>query len=630
MKIGMITQWYDPEPGPAALPGVLARELVRRGHEVTVVTGFPNYPTGDLTEGYRIRPRMTQTLDGVRVVRTALYPDHGGSAVGRLLNYGSFALSSAVFGVPALKGVQVVWVNYSPITVALPMFLARALHRVPMVCEVADLWPDTLLVSGFSPKGVVGRAVAKGLAVWTGAMYRASDAVVHIAPSVGALLRQRGVGADRTVYIPKPGNEAVFERSGADRRAEWGIPDDAVVLLYAGSMGVAQGLDTLMSAMDGVDSNRLVCLMAGGGTQEGDLRAVARNNSAVRFLGRLPQEQMPDLMATADVAYISLVEDPLTPLTLPSKTQATMAAGLPALVAASGDVVDVIEQARAGFAVDQADPADIRRGIDRLVDLGRSGLRPYGSSARDAYERQFSVRATTEKAEQLLATVAGDGCRAGDEAAEFAVVPLQRRHVREAAALHRRAFPDFFLSQLGEGFLREFYAGFLSDPDAVTSVVEDGQGRVAAVAVGSTQPAGFFSRLLRRRLVGFGVQSALAAARDPRRAPRLLAAVRYRGATPGDGNAPGQGALLSSICTDPDQQGRGLGARVLRAWTERAGSLGADSVYLTTDADGNDAVNDFYRRAGWQLDGTFTTPQGRRMHRYTTTAAQPAEAGALQ
>ena len=622
----MITQWYDPEPGPAALPGVLAQELARRGHEVTVLTGFPNYPTGRLADGYKQTPRRVEHRDGVRVVRTPLYPDHGAGAFGRLMNYGSFALSSALWGVRELRGSEVVWVNYSPITVALPMLVSKLFHRAPIITEVADLWPDTLLVSGFGPDGAARRVVGAVLDRWVAVMYNASEAVVHIAPSVGHVLRRRGVGADQIVYIPKPGNERVFLREGADLRGRLGIDDGTIVLLYAGSMGAAQGLDTLITAMEGVDPSRLVCVFAGGGTLEADLRRQAEGVPAVRFIGRVPAEDMPDLMATADIAYISLVEDPLTPYTLPSKTQATMASGLPALVAARGDVVDVVEETGAGLGVDQNDPASIRAGLERIVSMGRTGLAEHGHRARNAYDEMFSVRTTTDTVEALLRDVTGSRPepRNGAEGDGLTIRPLRRRHVKDVAALHRSAFPDFFLSTLGEGFLREFYLGFLHDPDAVTAVVEDTTGAVVAAAVGSTAPAGFFRRLLTRRLLGFMKQSARAAVRDPRRVPRLLRAMGYRGGVPGVSDP--DGALLSSICVAPGHQGGGVGGRVLDAWTRRAIALGAEQAFLTTDADGNEDVHAFYRRTGWTLDMDWVTPEGRRMNRYTKTLTDPERA----
>lgn len=609
----MITQWYDPEPGPAALPGVLARELVKRGHSVNVVTGFPNYPRGVLAAGYQLRPRMRETLDGVNVTRTYLFPSHDDSLSRRLVNYGSFGLSAAALGFDSLRGADVIWVNYSPITVALPMLLQRYLRGTPIVCEVADLWPDTVMVSGFTSGSAVERVAGPVLDAWVSAMYKASDAVVHIAPSVGQILLERGVPAGKITYIPKPANEEVFHPMGSSLRDELGIDEDQVVLVYAGAMGKAQGLDTLMKASQSLDPTRVVCLMAGGGNEEDHLRSLAAAAPAVRFLGRVPQERMTDLMATADIAYISLVDDPLTPMTMPSKTQAILASGTAALVAASGDVVDVVASTGAGKAVDQTDPADIARGIQQLADLGRGGLAAMGSTAREAYLSQFSLAKTTDLAERTLSVAAGNprGSRAGGPPLSF--VPLRRPHVESVAEIHRQAFPDFFLTKLGSGFLREFYRGFLGDATAVTTVLLDGAGSIRGAAVGTTQPAGFFKRLLKRRLAGFATQSASVIIRNPIHAPRLMRAVGYRGEVPD--SLPGA-ALLSSICIDPGLQGQGAGRLLLDAWTAQAELQGASSAVLTTDADGNHSVNAFYRRLGWTVHDEYTTPEGRRMNRY--------------
>ncbi|MGM7671236.1 GNAT family N-acetyltransferase [Microbacterium sp. A93] len=611
----MITQWYDPEPGPASLPGVLARELVKRGHSVNVVTGFPNYPDGRVADGYRLEPRMHETLDGVNVTRTYLFPSHDNSLAKRLLNYGSFGASAAALGLGALRGADVVWVNYSPITVALPMLLQRYLRGTPIISEVADLWPDTVMVSGFESGGAAGRLAAPILNAWVSSMYKASDAVVHIAPSVGRILAERGVPAGKITYIPKPANEKVFHPQGASMRTELGIDEDQIVLVYAGAMGQAQGLDTLMTACRDLDPERVVCVMAGGGNQENRLRLLAAEAPAVRFIGRVPQDRMTDLMATADIAYISLVDDPLTPMTMPSKTQAILASGTAVLVAASGDVVDVVTSAGAGVAVDQSEPAEISRGIQELADLGREGLASMGATARATYLDQFSVARTTDLAEHTLAVAAGRTRRTGtaSSAPALQVVPLRRAHVDEIADLHRQAFPEFFLTKLGTGFLKEFYRGFLDDPTAVSAVLLDATGKVRGAAVGTTEPSGFFKRLLKRRLVGFATQSAAVALKSPSRAPRLLRAVAYRGEVPD--NLPGA-ALLSSICVDPDLQGQGAGRLLLEEWTEQSQRQGASSAVLTTDADGNESVNAFYRRLGWTVHDDYKTAENRRMNRY--------------
>lgn len=184
--------------------------------------------------------------------------------------------------------------------------------------------------------------------------------------------------------------------------------------------------------------------------------------------------------------------------------------------------------------------------------------------------------------------------------------------VPSLAALHRRAFPDFFLSSLGDQFLRQLYLGYTTDPDAVVSVARAEDGHVIGACVGTTHPSGFFSRLLKQRFVGFIGASLHVALRHPQFVPRLLAAVKYRGDAP-----PGlDGALLSSLCVDPDTQNGGIGGALEEAWCVRAAELGARTAFLTTDADANEAANRFYHRRGWHLHDEFVTRRGRRMNRY--------------
>jgi len=192
---------------------------------------------------------------------------------------------------------------------------------------------------------------------------------------------------------------------------------------------------------------------------------------------------------------------------------------------------------------------------------------------------------------------------------------IRREDADALAGLHARAFPSFFLSSLGVPFLRQFYLGFVGDPTAVTVVARDGGTPVGCV-VGTIEPKGFFTRLLRRRLLGFGVASARAAVTRPRSIRRLLRGLLYRG---GADHAPTGGALLSSICVDPARRDVGLGADLISRWSELAAAMGASTAYLTTDAIDNEAVNRFYQRAGWTLAGTASTPEGRSMHTYTVT-----------
>lgn len=189
--------------------------------------------------------------------------------------------------------------------------------------------------------------------------------------------------------------------------------------------------------------------------------------------------------------------------------------------------------------------------------------------------------------------------------------------VDSCAGLHRRAFPEFFLSALGESFLRVFYRSFVGAADAIAVVAVSADGAVEGVVVGATAPAGFFKRLLLRRWWAFGLASLFFVLRHPRQLPRLLRALSYRGGSPLD--LPG--ALLSSICVEPTAPA-GTGQALLGAFTQRVAEAGGSSAFLVTDAVDNDRVNRFYQKAGWSLAGNYATPEGRIMNAYQWTQRQ--------
>lgn len=409
MRVGLLTQWYDPEPGPAALPGALARGLARRGHEVQVLTGFPNYPTGRTAPGYRIRRRSDEVdAEGVRIRRVALYPSHDRSALRRLATYGSFATSAVASGVGALRGLDALWVSNSPITVSLPMWYARYVHRVPVVLHVLDLWPDSAHASGFLGSGGTGTLLARGMGGWCAAMYRCADRIAYISPGVGKLLARRGVPEHKLVHIPMWADETAPTTGQRDLRAELGLRDDQVVLVYAGSMGQAQGLDALLDAVALVDDPRLVCLLAGSGLCEEQLRRQAdeRDMRNVRFLGRLPADEMPALMRAGDAHVVSLRPGGMSAYTMPSKVQAILAAGRAMLVIAEGDPAAVAVASGAGRTASPRDPYSIADAIRELCQLGREKLELLGQAGREFYDREYSLASGVRRVEEALRAAA--------------------------------------------------------------------------------------------------------------------------------------------------------------------------------------------------------------------------------
>jgi glycosyltransferase involved in cell wall biosynthesis len=211
MRILLITQFFQPEPQIKGLP--FARELQRRGHDVEVLTGFPNYPGGRLYPGYRVRALQREVMDGVPVARVPLYPSHDLSRLGRVANYASFALSSALLGAALTRRPDVAYVYHPPATMGLAALAQRALRGVPVVYDVQDLWPDTLRATGM----VSGSAVLGAVGAWCRLVYRAAARVVVLSPGFRERLVARGVPADKIDVIYNWADEsAVGAPAGRD------------------------------------------------------------------------------------------------------------------------------------------------------------------------------------------------------------------------------------------------------------------------------------------------------------------------------------------------------------------------------------------------------------------------------
>jgi len=197
----------------------------------------------------------------------------------------------------------------------------------------------------------------------------------------------------------------------------------------------------------------------------------------------------------------------------------------------------------------------------------------------------------------------------------FNLVPMMPRHLRQVVDVHMRGFPNFFLTFLGPVFVREVYRSFLTDPAGSGFVAEDtGTGKVLGVVVGALTPAGYFKRLLKRRWWMFCLASTSAILKRPTVVRRLFRALFYRGDSP-----PGpQRSLLVSIVVAPEARGSGVGRALMEAWLADVRQQGSPGCFLATDAHDNETVNRFYQKAGWKLESTYQTPEGRAMNRYVS------------
>ncbi|MBP7126531.1 glycosyltransferase family 4 protein [Myxococcota bacterium] len=392
MRFLFLSQYWAPEVGGAqANLSAIVRELVRRGHEVEVVTALPNYPKGRIFEGYRGRLYVRENREGARIHRLWLYPAMGGGPA-RMANYASFALSSLA-GLARVERPDWVFVESPSLLLGLPAWILGRLHGCPFVFDVGDLWPDSIREMGLLRPGPV-LAALEALEAWT---YRKARFVLAATEGIHrALVERKGVPREKVIFFPSGVDTGRFRPLPRDpewvRRID---PGDRKVVLYAGNLGFAQGLETVLEAMGLLrDRKDLLLVMVGDGSASGALqdRARALGLDNVRFLPPVPEEEVPRLASLAFLGYAGLRDLPLFEGARPCKVVAYMACGLPVIFSGRGEVPRMLDRSGAGVAVPPEDPGALARALVEAAEHPEAWARR-GEAARAWVEDRLSWEA---------------------------------------------------------------------------------------------------------------------------------------------------------------------------------------------------------------------------------------------
>jgi colanic acid biosynthesis glycosyl transferase WcaI len=391
MRVLLLTQYYAPEVGaPQTRLAAVVRELVELGDSVEVVTALPNYPTGTIFPAYRRRVTETSIEEGVRIRRVWMLGALG-TGSRRLLSYVSFA-GMCLLGLARARKPDVIVIESPPLFVALPGILYGKLRRVPIVLNVADLWPDAAVAVGAINDG---RRLKLMLALERWA-YRKADLVSTVTDGVKAKLLEKGVpetkisllvnGVDVGMFCPEAGDRAILGELGLS---------DGPFFAYAGTMGLAHGIDPLMDAMSELssDSDMPYLLMIGGGSERDRLEARVHDEglSNVVFHQAIPPAQLARLLPLAQVGIVTLADIPLNQATRPAKLLPLMASGIPSLFAGSGEGVSVLLDDNAGVAVPN-EASSIAAALRTLV-ADPALRKQMGIAGRSAAESHWSWRA---------------------------------------------------------------------------------------------------------------------------------------------------------------------------------------------------------------------------------------------
>jgi glycosyltransferase involved in cell wall biosynthesis len=414
VKILYVSQYFPPEMGaPAARAVELARHWVRAGHDVTVLTGFPNHPTGVVPAEWR--PRLhnlvyRENIEGIRVVRTWLLPLPNRKAHERMLNYGSFCVSAAWRGME-IPRPDVVIATSPQLLVGLAGWWISFWKRTPFVFEVRDLWPESLSAVGMGSEDSLLHRVLGKIA---GFLYRKSSRIVVVTPAFKTHLLKHWHLPGKKISIIENGVESWLfspDRCDPELKAQLGLSNKLVVG-YIGTMGLAHGLDTLIDAasiLQRVDP-RVAFLLVGEGADKERIRATVRSRGLgnVCFVDQQPREAIPAFICVSDACLVLLKKTELFKTVIPTKMLEFMSCARPVILGVDGQARQILEEARAGVVIEPENTAALVEAIKTLAG-NDAARRAFGTNARAYIVERCSREQSAKDYIKVLEEVVREG-----------------------------------------------------------------------------------------------------------------------------------------------------------------------------------------------------------------------------
>ena len=400
MRLLIVSQYFWPE---SFRINDLAVGLAERGHEVTVLTGKPNYPEGRFFSSYGFFHHTRDDYHDVNVVRVPLIPRGGGGKLRLALNYASFALFASLLGPFRCHGRFDAILVYepSPVTVGLPALVIKKFNGAPVLFWVQDLWPESLSATGavrsHTLLGLVERLVRF--------IYRGCDRILIQSLAFSEPIQRLGVKNDRILYFPNSA-EDFYEPLDTDQAPHGAVLPAGFRVMFAGNMGAAQALDTILAAAERLRNQPDIhWIILGDGRLASWVKdEVARRGleRCVHLLGRHPAESMPRWFALADAMLVTLRREPIFALTIPSKVQSYMACAKPIIAALDGEGGRIVRESGAGIAVAAEDPDALAQAVLKMYKVPGTERREMGLQGRRYFEAHFERRMLLERLDHWL------------------------------------------------------------------------------------------------------------------------------------------------------------------------------------------------------------------------------------
>lgn len=398
---------------PAARAAELAQYWARSGHDVSVLTGFPNHPTGVVPAEWRPRLRRliyNENVGGVTVYRTWLWPLPNRKAHERIRNYASFCISAALRGL-TLPRPDVIIATSPQLLVGLSGWWIAFARQTPFVFEVRDLWPESLTAVGMGSEDSLLHHALSGIVRF---LYERSDRIVVVSPAFQEPLThnwhvppdkisvvENGVETDLFMPQSQPANQALRRELEAEGK---------FLVCYAGTMGMAHGLETLLEAASQLQQRNpnVQFLLVGEGAEKERIKGLAQSRrlASVRFLDQQPREKIAAIISASDVCLVLLKKTDVFKTVIPTKMLEFMSCARPVILGVAGQARRIVENAGAGLAIEPENAEALAEAIHQLAS-NRELAAALGQKGREYILQNFSRRQTAEKYIKVLQMLTG-------------------------------------------------------------------------------------------------------------------------------------------------------------------------------------------------------------------------------
>ncbi len=395
MKILIVSQYFYPETFRV---NALSEELVKRGHDVTVLTGYPQYPQGKIYDGYGFKIPYEKEWNGVKLERVKVVP-RGKNIIGMIRNCFSYVFRGDQWVRKCREHYDAIYVfETSPVTVGLPAVKYKEKFGTPIFFNVQDLWPENVeIVLGIHNRliiGTINKIVDK--------IYSASDKILCSSNAFVENISKRGVPDEKLVFWPQFCTEPELK----DTKRPECYSAECFNIVFAGNIGEAQGLDLLVDAAGKLKDTNVRWFLVGDGRARERLEAAVNEkglDGIIKFVGKVSEQEANVYIHYADCAYLSFANNRLFDMTLPAKLQSYMACGTPILAAAGGESARVITEAECGFVCEQN--AEALADTVRNKLLKSNALEPMRKNARNYFDSHFTKDLVVSQLEDLINNV---------------------------------------------------------------------------------------------------------------------------------------------------------------------------------------------------------------------------------